>query len=59
MGRDDERRAPYRPALSEHEARDEIIRCSGTQFDPVVVGALLDELAEAPRPERHLSVVAG
>jgi HD-GYP domain-containing protein (c-di-GMP phosphodiesterase class II) len=34
----------YRKALSFDEATDELRRCSGTQFDPVVVDALLDEL---------------
>jgi diguanylate cyclase (GGDEF)-like protein/putative nucleotidyltransferase with HDIG domain len=36
---------PYRAARSEAEAIDELRRCSGTQFDPVVVNALLDVLA--------------
>jgi len=30
---------PYRPAMSVAEAMDEIKRCAGTQFDPVVVTA--------------------
>ncbi len=33
---------PYRSALSTTEAIDEIKRCSGTQFDPVVVTAFLN-----------------
>jgi diguanylate cyclase (GGDEF)-like protein len=46
----------YRPALSYDEATEELRRCSGTQFDPIVVGALLDELeASGPR----LSVIQG
>jgi two-component system cell cycle response regulator len=32
---------PYRPALSEESAIAELHRCSGTQFDPVVVEALV------------------
>jgi putative two-component system response regulator len=32
---------PYRAALSSEAARDEIIRCSGTQFDPRCVQAFL------------------
>jgi putative nucleotidyltransferase with HDIG domain len=32
---------PYRSALSYEIAREEILRCSGTQFDPVVVEAFL------------------
>ena len=50
---------PYSPALSKVEAREEILRCSGTQFDPVVVGALLDEVSDLPNSQRHLTIVAG
>lgn len=32
---------PYRSAMSAEEALSEIMRCSGTQFDPVVVATLL------------------
>jgi diguanylate cyclase (GGDEF)-like protein/putative nucleotidyltransferase with HDIG domain len=32
---------PYRPALDREAARAELERCSGTQFDPAVVTALL------------------
>lgn len=32
---------PYRKALPFDAARDEIVRCSGTQFDPEVVGVFL------------------
>lgn len=32
---------PYRKALSEKEALDELIKCSGKQFDPLVVQAFL------------------
>ena len=32
---------PYRPAMPVEAARQEIKRCSGTQFDPVVVNAFL------------------
>jgi diguanylate cyclase (GGDEF)-like protein len=39
----------YRSALTFEEATDELRRCAGTQFDPVVVGALLDELSAAAR----------
>ena len=45
--------------MTKAEARDELQRCSGTQFDPVVVMALLDELSAPPGPQRHLAVVAG
>jgi HD-GYP domain-containing protein (c-di-GMP phosphodiesterase class II) len=32
---------PYRPAMPVEEARQEIRRCIGTQFDPVVASAFL------------------
>jgi putative nucleotidyltransferase with HDIG domain len=32
---------PYRRALSFDDAREEVLRCSGTQFDPAVVEAFL------------------
>ena len=35
---------PYRAALAVGEARDELLRCSGSQLDPRVVEALLDVL---------------
>jgi diguanylate cyclase (GGDEF)-like protein len=39
----------YRRRLTEEEALDELHRCAGTQFDPGVVAALAQELAdEAP-----------
>ena len=37
---------PYRPARSEAQAREELIRAAGVQLDARVVGALLDELDE-------------
>ncbi len=37
---------PYRKALSLHEAKQEIIKHKGTQFDPVVVDALIKVLDE-------------
>ena len=40
---------PYSPAQSADEARDELRRCSGRQFDPVVVAALLDEVCRRRR----------
>jgi diguanylate cyclase (GGDEF)-like protein len=45
---------PYRAPLSEEEAEEEVIRCAGTQFDPVVVEAFLAVLAD----ERATSVAA-
>ena len=41
---------PYRPALSPSEALAELRRCSGTQFDPGVVEALAQDLAEEAAP---------
>ena len=37
---------PYRSALGVAEARDELRRHAGTQFDPAVVAALLDSIDE-------------
>ena len=45
----------YRPALTFDEARDELRRCAGSQFDPVVIVALLEELEN---PARRLTIVA-
>jgi HD-GYP domain-containing protein (c-di-GMP phosphodiesterase class II) len=42
---------PYRDALPEPEARVELMRCAGTQFDPRVCEAFEALLAESP-PER-------
>jgi HD-GYP domain-containing protein (c-di-GMP phosphodiesterase class II) len=35
---------PYRRAMEPGAAAAELVRCAGTQFDPVVVGALLAEI---------------
>ena len=40
---------PYRMAMS-LDAAEELRRCAGVQFDPDVVQALLDDLAESPPP---------
>jgi HD-GYP domain-containing protein (c-di-GMP phosphodiesterase class II) len=37
---------PYRPALTPAEAEAEVVRWSGSQFDPEVVAALLAVLAD-------------
>jgi HD-GYP domain-containing protein (c-di-GMP phosphodiesterase class II) len=37
---------PYTPAMSQTDARAELTRCAGSQFDPRVVDALLAELAQ-------------
>jgi HD-GYP domain-containing protein (c-di-GMP phosphodiesterase class II) len=38
---------PYRAGIPRAAAREEIVRCSGTQFDPTVVGAFLESLASS------------
>jgi two-component system, cell cycle response regulator len=35
---------PYAPAMTEQNARAELLRCAGSQFDPRVIDALLAEL---------------
>ncbi|MBI5311522.1 MAG: HD domain-containing protein, partial [Actinobacteria bacterium] len=35
---------PYRKSLGHAAARAELVRCAGSQFDPMVVGALLTAL---------------
>jgi HD-GYP domain-containing protein (c-di-GMP phosphodiesterase class II) len=35
---------PYREALEPREARAELLRCAGTQFDPEVIAAVLEVL---------------
>ena len=40
---------PYSPAMSTTDARDELRRCAGTQFDPRVIDALLAELHQRAR----------
>jgi len=44
---------PYRPAMSIKEAANEIKRCAGTQFDPVVVSAFLKTVTVGVRPTRN------
>jgi len=42
---------PYRPAMSSAQARAELLRCSGTQFDAAVVEAFLGALEADARLE--------
>jgi diguanylate cyclase (GGDEF)-like protein len=49
---------PYSPAQSADAAREEIQRCSGKQFDPVVVAALLEEVSAPQELRPYLTVVA-
>ncbi|HEV2655297.1 MAG TPA: diguanylate cyclase, partial [Ktedonobacteraceae bacterium] len=44
---------PYREALSAMEAREELQRCAGTQFDPQVVDAFLQVLDRPEQPAMH------
>jgi len=48
---------PYRRALSYQKAREEIIRCSGTQFDPQLVECFLS-IPEQTWFDTKLSLVA-
>ncbi|MHB1569455.1 MAG: HD-GYP domain-containing protein [Solirubrobacteraceae bacterium] len=48
---------PYAPGVTESQARDELLRGAGTQFDPRVIKALLAELAHR-RPQRASSASA-
>ena len=41
---------PYRKALSDEEAVDELKRCAGTQFDPACVDAFLRALGRSTSP---------
>jgi HD-GYP domain-containing protein (c-di-GMP phosphodiesterase class II) len=43
---------PYRPAMPVEEARKEIGRCSGAQFDPVATGAFLKTSISNIVPEK-------
>ena len=46
---------PYRRGMPAEEARAELERCAGTQFDPTVVEAFLGTLtAPRPRPRTRL-----
>ena len=48
---------PYRPAISVAAARQEIKRCIGTQFDPVVASAFLRTNAANFAPEKEKAIV--
>jgi len=43
---------PYRPAMPVEDARQEIERCSGTQFDPVAAAAFLKTPISHSTPEK-------
>jgi HD-GYP domain-containing protein (c-di-GMP phosphodiesterase class II) len=40
----------YRRPFSQRDALAELERCSGSQFDPVIVDAFREELGRRPRP---------
>lgn len=42
---------PYKKALTTEESRREVMACAGKQFDPVVVQALLEIIAEPTTPQ--------
>jgi HD-GYP domain-containing protein (c-di-GMP phosphodiesterase class II) len=44
---------PYRKAMPDDEAAAELVRCSGTQFDPTVVDALLAVVGVRPRADER------
>jgi putative two-component system response regulator len=55
---------PYRPGLSMEEAIAEIVRCSGTQFDPDVVSAVVravegGRFTLVPRVASNVAVLVG
>jgi HD-GYP domain-containing protein (c-di-GMP phosphodiesterase class II) len=50
---------PYRRALSVELAADEMKRCAGTHFDPIVLDALLREVAGPPYCDGVLEAAAG
>lgn len=41
---------PYKPAMSESDAVDELQRCAGTQFDPFLVEQFIAMVSEQPAP---------
>src|SRR5204863_442565 len=43
----------YRPRLSHEEAVDELRRCAGTQFDPLIVDAFVGRLELLPEDDVH------
>ena len=50
---------PYRRAMSVREAVDEIKRCAGTQFDPVVVSAFLKAVTVGVLPIQTRNLLSG
>ena len=49
---------PYRQAISEADARAELARCAGSQFDPQVVEAFLQALTAQEQQAEHGQVEA-
>ena len=50
---------PYREAMPVEDARAELVRHAGTQFDPVIVGALLSSLDLQASTERDVDRPCG
>ena len=48
----------YKAAMSPSNARKELTRCAGTQFDPAIVRAFLDISCRAPTPDHRSSRLA-
>jgi HD-GYP domain-containing protein (c-di-GMP phosphodiesterase class II) len=48
----------YRPAMPEEDARSELLRCAGTQFDPEVVDAFLRALSALPLSSGSVAAAA-
>ena len=48
----------YRPAMSEEDARAELQRCAGTQFDPEIVEAFLGAVSALPSVGGAVAVAA-
>ena len=46
---------PYAAGITEQQAREELLRNAGTQFDPRVIEALLTELAEPGEVDSSVS----
>jgi HD-GYP domain-containing protein (c-di-GMP phosphodiesterase class II) len=48
----------YRPGMPEEDARAELLRCAGTQFDPEVVEAFLQAISAPPLSSGSVAAAA-